>query len=82
MMAFRCSERVLRAGLFLAIGLCLVLSPARAKVFDPTTFRLGNGLEVVVIENHRVPAVVQMLWYKVGAADEAAGESGLAHFGS
>ena len=80
MMAFRCSERVLRAGLFLAIGLCLVLSPARAKVFDPTTFRLGNGLEVVVIENHRVPAVVQMLWYKVGAADEAAGESGLAHF--
>jgi len=36
-------------------------------------------LQVVVIENHRVPAAVQMLWYKVGAADEARGESGVAH---
>lgn len=50
-----------------------------AAVFSPTHFKLENGLEVVVIENHRVPAAVQMLWYKVGAADEAAGESGVAH---
>ena len=48
-------------------------------MFSPAYFKLDNGLEVVVIENHRVPAVIQMLWYKVGAADEAPGESGVAH---
>src|SRR5207302_6358786 len=30
--------------------------------------------------NHRVPAVTQMLWYKVGAADDPRGKSGIAHF--
>lgn len=45
-----------------------------------SAFRLGNGLELVVIEDHRAPAVTQMIWYKVGAADEVAGKSGLAHF--
>ncbi len=53
---------------------------ASAAVFSPKTFTLDNGLQVVVIENHRAPIVMQMLWYRVGAADEEAGESGLAHF--
>jgi len=79
-MASRCSDALCRAGLGLALLLALIAAPAAAKVFAPTTFRLANGLEVVVIENHRVPAAVQMIWYKVGAADEVAGESGLAHF--
>jgi zinc protease len=41
---------------------------------------LANGLEVVAIPDHRVPAVTHMLWYKVGSADEELGKSGLAHF--
>ena len=45
-----------------------------------TTFRLDNGLQVVVIEDHRAPVVVNMIWYKVGAADEEMGKSGVAHF--
>ncbi|MCC6305255.1 MAG: insulinase family protein [Rhodobacteraceae bacterium] len=45
-----------------------------------TTFRLDNGLEGVVIEDHRAPVVVHMVWYRVGSADETAGRSGLAHF--
>lgn len=53
---------------------------ASAAVFSPKTFTLDNGLQVVVIENRRAPIVMQMLWYRVGAADEEAGESGLAHF--
>lgn len=61
------------------VAVWAVTMPAAAKVFSPTYFKLGNGLEVVVIENHRVPAAIQMLWYKVGAADEAQGESGVAH---
>ncbi|MDX2073291.1 MAG: pitrilysin family protein [Alphaproteobacteria bacterium] len=44
------------------------------------TFRLKNGMEVVVLPNHRVPAVNHMLWYRIGAADDPQGKSGLAHY--
>ncbi|MEQ8296802.1 MAG: pitrilysin family protein [Nitratireductor sp.] len=43
-------------------------------------FVLDNGLEIVVIPDHRAPIVTHMLWYKVGSADEAPGKSGIAHF--
>ena len=51
-----------------------------AGVFNPTTFTLDNGLQVVTVENARAPIVVHTLWYKVGAADEPPGKSGVAHF--
>lgn len=47
---------------------------------DMTSFTLDNGLQVVVIPDHRAPVVTHMIWYKVGAADEPAGMSGVAHF--
>src|ERR1044071_8098407 len=43
-------------------------------------FTLANGLEVVVIPDHRAPVVTHMVWYRVGSADETPGKSGLAHF--
>lgn len=58
--------------------LCATAVPAMAAE-DITSFTLDNGLEVVVVEDHRSPAVVHMLWYKVGAADEVPGKSGIAH---
>ncbi|HYY38160.1 MAG TPA: pitrilysin family protein, partial [Xanthobacteraceae bacterium] len=45
-----------------------------------TNFTLANGLQVVVIPDHRAPVVTHMVWYKVGSADETPGQSGLAHF--
>ncbi|MBN9022957.1 MAG: insulinase family protein, partial [Rhizobiales bacterium] len=45
-----------------------------------TTFTLDNGMQVVVIPDHRAPIVTHMVWYKAGAADELPGESGVAHF--
>ena len=48
--------------------------------FGAEGFTLENGLQVVVIPNHRAPAVTQMVWYKVGGADEPRGKSGIAHF--
>ena len=45
-----------------------------------STFSLDNGMEVVVIEDHRAPVVVHMVWYRAGAADEQPGVSGVAHF--
>ena len=46
----------------------------------PSMFTLANGLQVVVIPDHRTPVVTEMIWYKVGSADETPGKSGLAHF--
>jgi zinc protease len=63
------------AFLFLQIGSSTVLAAENVSTFD-----LNNGLKVVVIEDHRAPVVVHMLWYKVGAADEETGRSGVAHF--
>lgn len=56
----------------------LLAPPALAE--QVTTFRLDNGLDVVVIEDHRAPLVVQQIWYRAGAADEMPGKSGIAHF--
>ena len=52
--------------------------PAKAPAVSH--FTLPNGLEVVVIPDHRAPVVTHMLWYRVGSADETPGKSGLAHF--
>ena len=68
----------IRILLALFVGLA-VAAPAQARLFDPETFTLPNGMEVVVIPNHRTPIVSHMVWYKVGAADEQPGKSGLAH---
>jgi len=45
-----------------------------------TQFKLANGMDVVVIPDHRAPVVTHMVWYRVGAADGPANRSGLAHF--
>lgn len=70
------------AGLLGLFALVVGMWPAagEARVFDPETFTLDNGLQVVVITNRRAPIVTHMVWYKVGAADETPGESGNAHF--
>lgn len=47
---------------------------------DVTYFKLKNGLDVVIIPDERAPVVTHMVWYRVGAADEQAGVSGIAHF--
>ena len=65
------------SGLWAAAAFALA-TPAAAETV--TNFQLANGLDVVVIEDHRAPVVVQMVWYRVGAADETRGHSGIAHF--
>jgi zinc protease len=62
------------------IALCLFSFPVSAGIFNAQTMTLENGLEVVVIPNHRAPIVHHMLWYKAGAAQEINGHSGVAHF--
>jgi zinc protease len=56
------------------------IAPAAASAPQISHFTLPNGLEVVVIPDHRAPVVTHMIWYRVGSADETPGKSGLAHF--
>ena len=67
--------------LILLIALVGAAGVARAGAEPQVAdFTLGNGLEVVVVPDHRAPVVTHMIWYKVGGADETPGKSGLAHF--
>jgi len=40
---------------------------------------LGNGLKVLVKEEHRSPVVVSQIWYKVGSSYEPSGITGISH---
>ena len=44
-----------------------------------TEHRLGNGLRVVLSEDHLTPVAAVCLWYDVGSRNEVAGRTGLAH---
>ncbi|MER8992261.1 insulinase family protein [Mesorhizobium sp. M0074] len=67
------------------LGLALVMAAPALADNNPddgvvTDFLLDNGMEVVVIPDHRAPIVTHMVWYKIGSADEPPGKSGIAHF--
>jgi zinc protease len=47
---------------------------------DISSFNLANGMQVVVIPDHRTPVVTHMVWYRNGSADDPPGKSGIAHF--
>ncbi|MDA0962277.1 MAG: pitrilysin family protein [Proteobacteria bacterium] len=67
----------------LALGTAVIWGAAlSAQTIDDavTTFQLDNGMDVVVIEDRRVPVVQHMVWYRAGSADEPVGESGVSHF--
>jgi len=68
------------AGSALSLAAAALLAPANAADPVVSPFTLPNGMQVVVIPDHRAPVVTQMIWYKVGAMDDPAGHSGLAHF--
>jgi len=81
------SPALLRAGAFVACSVFIAVAaigvtavPSRAGETLASHFRLENGMEVVVVPDHRAPVVTHMVWYRVGAADEVPGKSGIAHF--
>lgn len=62
------------------IGCVLLANTAHAEGVKLEEFMLNNGLQVVIIPNHRVPAISQMIWFPTGGADDPLGKSGLTHF--
>jgi zinc protease len=72
-------RRILPYMIALAAALPVAL-PIAASAAEVTDFTLDNGMQVVVLEDHRAPVVVHMVYYRAGAADEPPGKSGIAHF--
>jgi len=60
-------------------ALTAISGGAQAGVFNPSSFTLDNGMQVVVLPNHRAPVVLHMVWYKAGSTSEPEGKSGIAH---
>ena len=56
--------------------------PARAGDLDlPVEERtLGNGMKVLVLEDHAIPNCALYVWWRVGSRDEKLGATGIAHF--
>jgi zinc protease len=46
---------------------------------DQETYRLPNGLNVILVQDKRLPLVSVNIWYHVGPANEKAGRTGFAH---
>jgi zinc protease len=44
-----------------------------------STFKLDNGLTLIVHEDHSVPIVAVNIWYHVGSRNEKRGKTGFAH---
>jgi zinc protease len=69
---------------FYALAIAAFLSAtcvvALAQGPNVSHYTLKNGLQLVVIPDRRAPVATHMIWYRVGAADETPGKSGLAHF--
>ena len=67
-------------GMMAVLALLAGCLPTRSHGLRAESFHLDNGLEVLVLPDHRAPVVMHMVWYGVGAADDPAGKAGLAHF--
>jgi len=72
------------SGLLTAFAGTLCLGGHASALPDATSppqahFRLANGLEVVVEENHREPHVAVLVSYDIGTRDEPLGYGSLAH---
>jgi len=63
------------------LRILLLAAPLPALAAEPQVheFRLDNGLRILVQEDHRAPAVVSQVWYKVGASNEYGGLTGISH---
>jgi len=58
----------------------LFFSANQAQTSQIQEFILDNGLKILLLENHKSPAITFQVWYRVGSRNEADGKSGLSHF--
>lgn len=68
------------AVLILSFGFSSVHAATQSELSRTTieTY-LGNGLKVIIREDHRSPMVMTQIWYKVGSSDESGNILGVSH---
>ncbi|MBL8472308.1 MAG: insulinase family protein [Rhodocyclaceae bacterium] len=59
--------------------ICALAAAGGAAATEAFETKLGNGLRVIVLEDHRAPTVAHFVWYRCGSIDETDGTSGVAH---
>ena len=67
---------VLLSFLFCLISAAPSLAGLKDQVFEAN---LQNGLKVILLENHKAPAITFQVWYRVGSRNEQWGRTGLSH---
>lgn len=69
------------AALFLILVIqSLFASLTQAQTDHIQEVILGNGLKILLLENHKSPAVTFQVWYRASSRNEEDGKSGLSHF--
>jgi len=58
---------------------CMLAICSLAAAEPAQEFMLGNGMKVIVKEDHRAPTAAHMIWYRIGSMDELNGTTGVAH---
>ncbi len=76
-LTFKLTTLLVAALPMLALVQSVASAQGRSRIGE---FTLANGMRGVVVSDHRAPVVTHMVWYRVGAADEPPGVSGIAHF--
>ncbi len=73
---------IIMAVAWLAVTIMSAIASDEIRDKQPNIYqeKLSNGLDVIIIEDHRIPAVSHNLLFRLGAADDPVGKSGLAHY--
>src|SRR5207245_5946361 len=67
-------------GVLAALFCVLSAGAARAGISDAVQYqKLANGLQVIVLENHKAPVATLNVFYRVGARNEQTGKTGISH---
>lgn len=64
---------------FIFLLLFLFILPTNAYSINVKEFNLGNGLKVLILEEHKSPTATFQIWYRVGSRNETIGKTGLSH---
>jgi zinc protease len=63
-----------------AAAVLIAAGTARAGISDNVKYeKLANGLQVLVLENHKAPVATLNIFYRVGSRNESFGETGISH---
>ncbi|HEV8701337.1 MAG TPA: pitrilysin family protein [Candidatus Polarisedimenticolia bacterium] len=73
--------RAVRCAALLAVLAPLSAAPIRAQEirFNVIPYRLDNGLKILALEDHTVPALSYYTFFRVGSRDERPGRTGVSH---